>query len=387
MTLEIPLKNPDPDFDSMIKVLNGQKRSNKLFMAELLIDEEVKKEIIEKFFNEKNIPPPRAQRLGNSGQIEDKINSKEYLDAYRNYHKGLIRFYYKMGYNLIPDLEFYLNFSSLNKTSRIGRDTATLSRGERYWAEEGYGMIKSWKDFEVFPWKEANRMLDFYGDHLEYLTKNLPEGMKIAVQAAVFEPVMEWLFGYEGMFYAITDNPQLVQSVIDKLAGLVYKSYQIASQIDGVGAIWHGDDLAYKSGTMLAPDLLKKWLFPWYKKFGDLARQNHLPYWYHCCGNKSVIMEDLIEYVKIDAIHAFEDGCCPVIEYKQKYGDRVGIIGGVDIDKLARLSLKDLKTYLKKLIENCNTGTRYVFGSGNSICNFIPLDNYLTMLEVWQEYK
>jgi len=386
MTLEIPIKKPDPDFHTMAQVLSGKKKISRLFIAELLVDEEIKKIIIEKYFGEKNVPPPRGQRFGSSDDGENMHDTEDYLQAYRNYHKALISFYHRMGYNFIPDLEFYLNFSSLNKASRVGKDNAIFSRGDRYWAEEGYGMIRNWEDFEKFPWEKAEKMLDTYGEHLEFLSKNLPDGIMIAVQAAVYEPVMEWLFGYEGMFYSAFDDPDLVKAVIDTLGDLVYKSYLIAAQVKGVGVIWHGDDLAYKTGTMISPDLLRKWIFPWYKKYGEIAKKNSLPYWYHCCGNKSEIMEDLIEFVQIDAIHAFEDGCCPVMEYKKKYGGRMGLIGGADIDKLARLSVIELRKYLHKIIENCMPGGRYVFGSGNSICNFIPLENYLILLEVGQYY-
>ncbi len=62
--IEIPLKHPKPDFDELVKVLTGQLFPKRVIAAELLIDEEVKKFIIEHFFGEKNIPPPSAQRFG-----------------------------------------------------------------------------------------------------------------------------------------------------------------------------------------------------------------------------------------------------------------------------------------------------------------------------------
>jgi uroporphyrinogen decarboxylase len=386
MRFEIPLKNPKPDFDSMAKLISGEKKPDRVFIAELLVDEEIKKAIIEKYFKEKNVAPPREQRFGGSEDEGQYKSYSEYKSAYELYHKELIKFYYRMGYHFIPDLEFYLNFSSLNKASRIGSDTAIYSRGERYWAQEGFGMIRNWEDFEKFPWDKAKKMLDGYGEHLEFLSKNLPEGMKIASQAAVYEPVMEWLFGYEGLFYTVIDDFELVKAVTDTLAELVYKSYEIAAQIEGVGVIWHGDDLGYKTGTMLSPQILRKLLFPWYKKYGEIAKKYGKPYWYHCCGNKSEIMEDLIDFVKIDGLHAFEDGCCPVVGYKQKYGERLGMIGGVDIDKLVRLQGNELRKYLVYILDSCMPGGRYVFGSGNSICNFIPLENYMLMIEVGQNW-
>ena len=379
--LEIPLKNPKPDFEHLVKVLKGDVIPESVLMVELLIDEEVKKYIVDNYFNEKNIPPPSAQRFGSSVESAADRESEDYKAAYRNYHEHLIDFYHKMGYHLLPDLEFYLNFSSLNTVSRVGKDTAILSRGERYWAQESTGMIASWKDYENFPWNEAENMLSGYGEHLESLSRILPDGMKIASMAAMFEPIMEWLLGYEGLFYAAHDQPDLVEAVFDRMGQLIYDSYIIAASVEGVGVIWHGDDLGYKTATLFSPDHLRRWLFPWFKKFGEIAHSNNKPFWYHSCGNKDEIMDDLIDDIKIDALHSFEDSCCSVIDYKKRYGDRIGLIGGVDIDKLTRLEEGPLRTYIRNILDSCMPGGRYIFGSGNSICNFIPVENYFIMLE------
>lgn len=379
--LKIPIKNPKPDFDYLVKVLSGEKIPDKVISVELLVDEEIKKFIIENYFGEKNIPPPNEQRFGSSNGDDSKKNSEEYRKICDDYNKQLINFYFRMGYSCIPDLEFYLDFSTLNTVSRVGEDTAIFSRGERYWAQEGTGMLKSWEDFEKFPWEKAKKMLLRYSDHLEFLSKNLPEGMKIAAQAAIFEPTMEWLLGYEGLFYAVYDQPDLVGAVLNKIGQLVYDSYIIAAEMDGVGVIWHGDDLGFKTATMLSLDHLRKWVFPWFKRYGEIAHKYNKPLWYHVCGYKDPIMKDLIGDIKVDAIHSFEDTCCSVIDFKKKYGNRIGLIGGVDIDKLARYDEERLRKYIRDILDKCMPGGRYVFGSGNSICNFIPVKNYFIMLE------
>ena len=92
-------------------------------------------------------------------------------------------------------------------------------------------------------------------------------------------------------------------------------------------------------------------------------------------------MDILIDEVGIDAIHSFEDVSYPVSRYKKTWGERVGIIGGVDVDKLARLDEGSLRVYLRGVLEVCAAGGRYAFGSGNSIANYIPVENYLVMLD------
>jgi uroporphyrinogen decarboxylase len=379
--IELPLLKPKPDFDHLVNVLSGRATPEQVMAVELLIDEEVKKFILENLFREKNVPPPSGQRFGSGDEEVARRGSREFRAAYRSYHKHLIDFYFRMGYHCIPDLEYYLNFSSFNTASRIGRDTAPLSRGERYWAEEGRGMIQSWEDFEKFPWDTARDLLSDYGEHLRFLERNLPEGMKIAAQAALYEPIMEWLLGYEGLFLTIHDQPELVEAIFDNYGQLIYESYMIAASMDGVGVIWHGDDLGYKTATLLSPEHLRRFVFPWFEKYRKIAHDHGKPFWYHCCGNKDEIMGDLIEYVKIDALHAFEDSCSPIMEYKKRYGDRLGLIGGVDIDKLTRLDEASLRRYIHDILDTCMPGGKYLFGSGNSICNFIPVENYLIMLD------
>jgi uroporphyrinogen decarboxylase len=53
----------------------------------------------------------------------------------------------------------------------------------------------------------------------------------------------------------------------------------------------------------------------------------------------------------------------------------------VDIDKLARLDEDNLRKYVRNILDNCMPGGKYIFGSGNSICNFIPVKNYLAMID------
>ena len=64
----------------------------------------------------------------------------------------------------------------------------------------------------------------------------------------------------------------------------------------------------------------------------------------------------------------------------------MGIIGGVDVDKLTRYDEKSLRMYIREILQVCTEGGRYVFGSGNSIANYIPVKNYLIMLEEAQNW-
>ena len=378
--IEIPIKNPKPDFNSLVRVLNGSEKSNKVISAELLFDGVIKKFIIENYFNEKDYPSPVEMWGGDS---INKFNSNDKKKAYENYYKSIINFYYRMGYSLFPDMSFIINFETLNPFVLKTKDTSVLSKDTRYWAVEGTGLIKSWEDFEKFPWHIANNLINEYENNLKFLKKIIPDGMKIGVVASLFEEVLEWIFGFQGLFYMIFDIPDLVTAVFNKVGKIMYDFYALTVPNDAIGCIWHADDFGYKGGTIISIEHLNKWFFPWLKKYASIAHKYGKPFYLHSCGYKNdKVMGILINDIGVDAIHSFEDASYPVIKTKEEWGNKVGIIGGVDIDKLVRLDEISLRKYIKNILDICMHNGRYVCGSGNSICNYIPIENYLIMLDV-----
>ena len=72
----------------------------------------------------------------------------------------------------------------------------------------------------------------------------------------------------------------------------------------------------------------------------------------------------------------------PVEEAYRRWGDRVAILGGVDMDVLGRGTEAQVRTRTRAILEVCAAqGTGYCLGTGNTACNYIPLDNYLVMLD------
>jgi uroporphyrinogen decarboxylase len=101
----------------------------------------------------------------------------------------------------------------------------------------------------------------------------------------------------------------------------------------------------------------------------------------HSCGKIEAVMPDLIEGVGIDARHSFEDAITPVARAKRLYGDRIALLGGVDVDILARGSPDHVRAATRRILEACMPGGGYALGSGNSVANYVPLPNFLAMLD------
>jgi uroporphyrinogen decarboxylase len=239
-------------------------------------------------------------------------------------------------------------------------------------------LITNWDDFEAFPWDEIEPDCGISN----IMARDLPPGMKIVVQSSFFEHVMHTLLGHEGLFYMLYDEPDLVTQVFDRWGQKVYEYYEAALQAEEVGAIFHGDDLGFKTSTMLSPAVLRRLVLPWLRKYVALAHSHGKTFWLHSCGNiYNGIMEDLIEDVQIDALHSFQETILPVDQFKARYGDRVAALGGVDVDNLARMDKESLRNRIRTILDSCMPGGRFALGSGNSVTNYVPLENYFVMLE------
>jgi uroporphyrinogen decarboxylase len=353
-----PVRNPEPDFVSLKEVLGGKKKPEKIYFVELLMDEEIKRSVVEKLFRKRWVP-------------YSSENEKSYL-------LQDIDFWYRMGYDYIRVSGGGRVTLSWQRDIRETGDTAVLSRGERVWVEEGQGIISSWEDFEKYQWPDPKK-IDYFP--YEFTAKNLPEGMQMMVcpSDGIFEVVSESLLGMEGLSYLLADEPELVKEVFKKVGEIIYSFYENVIELDNVGGFFQGDDMGYKTSTIVRPDTLRELVLPWHKKFAELAHRHDKMYWLHCCGNVLTLMDDFINDVMIDAFHSFQDVIIPVGDFMRRYPE-IATLGGVDVNNLGRMEEKELRIYIQGILNQCMPG-RYALGSGNSIANYIPLENYLVMLD------
>ncbi len=264
------------------------------------------------------------------------------------------------------------------------RNTAAAATGDRQWVNEHEGLIKSSSDFESYPWP-APATVDFAA--AEAAAAALPEGMGLIGFSG---GVLEWssnLLGLEGMMLLLYDDPELVRAVVDRVGQIIYDAFRVFCEMESVFAIWLGDDMGFKTATLLQPRHLRRYILPWHKRYVELAHQTGRLFLLHSCGHVEAVMPDLIEDVRIDAKHSFEDVIVPVEEFKQWWGTRVAVLGGVDVDLLSRGTQDDVRRRTSQILTACAPGGGYACGSGNSITNYMPTENYVAMIETIHRFN
>lgn len=317
------------------------------------------------------------------GWIDYRVASA-YLGKPIRTYADWVEFWWKAGYDfihIVPPYYFPSPRQEAHHTySRYGDEISS-----RAWVAEHKGAITNEEEFEAFPFPSPEEV-DY--SIVEETKKALPEGMKIITgTGGIFEET-SFAMGFETLAISIYDEPKLVEKVFNKVGEILIEITDIAGDLSGdaLGALWLSDDIAYTEGTFFSPTVYRKFLFPWYKKFGKICKKYDVPFLYHSDGKLWEILDDLID-CGVNAIHPIEPKAMDIREVKEEYGDKLCILGGLNLDyPLSRGTPEEVEEEVKRLIREVAPGGGYCLGSSNSITEYVPLENYKAMLESGLKY-
>lgn len=233
--------------------------------------------------------------------------------------------------------------------------------------------------FNAYQWPDPDRA-DF--SVFDIVNKNLLEGMKIIAfgPGGVLENVIK-LCGYDNLCMMLADDPQLVAEIFEAVGSRLNRYYEIiGNSFEKVGAMISNDDWGFKTQTMLSPEDMRKYLFPWHKKIVETIHKSGRPAILHSCGNLEKVMDDIIYDMKYDAKHSYEDSICPVEKAYEMWSAKIAILGGIDVDFLCRSDVDKIKERARKMLALSSERGAYALGSGNSIPDYVPDEKYLAMI-------
>ncbi len=253
------------------------------------------------------------------------------------------------------------------------------------------GVIKTMADFDAYPWQE---LPDLYfqrnRNHFAMLGEALPPGMKAVggVGNGVFECVQD-IVGYTDLCYIAEDDPELYAKLFaavgDALAAIW--SRFLPEFGDAFCVLRMGDDLGFKSNTLLSANDIRTHIVPQYRRVADLVHAQGKPFLLHSCGCLFPVFDDIIAEARIDAKHSNEDQIATFDVWVDRYGDRIGNFGGIDTDAVCRLGPQEMREYIVTLLDKVQGRGGIAFSSGNSIPSYVPVEGYLTMIETVREYR
>ena len=241
-----------------------------------------------------------------------------------------------------------------------------------------HACIENREDFERYPWPDPDKA-DY--SRLEKAAPYLPGNMKIMASSpdGLLENVIN-IVGYDNLCLMLYDDPELVRDIFDRVGSILLRHYEISASFDTVGILMINDDWGFNSQPMLSPAQMREYAFPWHKKMVEVAHKHGKPAVLHSCGQLESVMEDIIEDMKFDGKHSYQDNILPVEDAYRRWGGRIAILGGLDVDFLVRSEPEEITARARRMLEMAEEKGGYALGSGNSIPSYIPPEHYFAML-------
>jgi len=253
------------------------------------------------------------------------------------------------------------------------------------------GPIQTRDDFEKYPWDELEERYYAVADRkFASVGQSLPAGMKAfgGIGNGVFE-ISEDLVGFERLAYMLADDPSLFADLYIRIGDLFVTIWERFLENYGVdyAVCRFGDDLGFKTSTLVSPRIIQKHIVPQYARIIDLIKKAGKPFMWHSCGKIFSVMDDVIA-LGINGKHSNEDAIAPFDEWITRYSDRIALLGGIDVDTLCQNSpdeIFDLIVEKGTIYRKMARG--YALGSGNSIPDYVPVDGYLAMVRAAQHIR
>ncbi|MEI7634548.1 MAG: uroporphyrinogen decarboxylase family protein [bacterium] len=356
-----------PDADGFLRCIRREGEPRRVHLFELYLDPEIQQAICDRYGVLEGLDP---------GGAHFELRRQIRLQSFLGYD------YVRCG---LDGLQMPMSTRSVDDTAAMGRDAG------RQFEDEHTGPVATWEQFEKYDWPDPARAST---EPLEWLEKNLPDNMCVmgnsgyasSIGFGRFFKSLSSLMGYETMCYALYEQRDLVAAIVGRVTAIYKASLDRMLEFERVRLIVANDDMGFKTGTLVSPGDLRELILPAHKLMAQTARAAGRPYVLHSCGNLALIMDDLIDDVRIDAKHSFEDVILPVAEAKRLYGGRIAILGGIDMDAITRGSEAEVRARACQTLEACMPGGGYCLGTGNTVANYVPVDNYLAMMDEGRKF-
>jgi len=211
----------------------------------------------------------------------------------------------------------------------------------------------------------------------------------VDLSSTLIEAAYAHIIGTQTFFLQMFDEPELIDGVLDGLTEYYTELGKNAIAM-GVDMIRVGDDVGAQQAMMISPKQWRQLAKPRFDyMFKEFRKANdELFIKVHSCGDYSPIFPDIVELgADLSGLLQPTGGLKDRANIKASYGDRIGLIGGFDVQNLLpRGQVEDVRKGVLEVMKTYAQGGGYVFSPSHYILADVPVQNIYTMLEAQREF-
>ncbi|MFQ6047806.1 MAG: uroporphyrinogen decarboxylase family protein [Phycisphaerae bacterium] len=192
--------------------------------------------------------------------------------------------------------------------------------------------------------------------------------------------------GLQRALVLMIEQPEVMQAAIEQATVRCIELDRIFAR-EGVDGLAPGADYATTRGLMFDPKLFERLMLPAIKRQTAAAHDLGLFVLKHACGNNWAILDGFVE-AGYDAYQSIQGSAgMHLQQLKQRYGSRLALWGGVQVETLVRGSPQQIRREVIDALTVAGPGGGFILGSSHSIVNATRPENYLAMIEAWREFR
>ena len=342
----------DSDINRLLKVLDGR-IPDRIPYLDFLFSKKIMQNTLGR-----NIDYKVTTRADSSTKID--IDSKDFID-----------FIYSIGQDLAGFLILAPDTYSLKDGGKITKCIDIIDKIELYKKIE----YPVFKDF-ILEYQERY-------ESMEKESRRLNIGLTM-LTGAIFQDSHQ-LMGFDNLMFKIYDDIPFIEKIMDFFTDIYYEVARFICSYD-VSLFFYTDNIAYNNGPFFKPELFKNLYLPRLKKVLQPAFDKGLPIIFDSDGDIEWLIEDLI-HMGINAIHPIDPGGMNIYKIKEKYGEKITIMGNVGQDfPLSSGSKNDVEKDVKKRIALLGRGGKYVLKSSHDVGDNVKVENFIAMIKTLHEY-
>ena len=213
------------------------------------------------------------------------------------------------------------------------------------------------------------------------------KGRFILYGAAVgFDKIQSYVKTDELLKFVIKD-PELVIDMYETDAKLAMDMYEI--MVKGgfkFDAAFLFCDLGYRKGVFFSPRHYEEQLHPVFKRLCKFFKSRGLYVFLHSCGNVKQFIPYFIEE-GFDVLQPLEvKAGMDLLELKEKYGDKLTFMGGIDVRVMATNDPTKIKEEIERKIPKAKEGGGYIYHSDHSVPYDVSFKSYSYLIELVKKY-
>ncbi len=272
---------------------------------------------------------------------------------------------------LEDDETHYLGLDGFGRRVRMDKRTATIPLPETFPVET----MDDWLRLKPMFLYDPCRVTD---EEIAAARARQRDGAVLTVGIPGGFDILRELMGEENGCVAMFEDPELVGDILDTVGRTCERVIQeILSRGLVPDQLSVHEDMAGKSGPMVGPNMVARYIAPYYLRSWNLVREAGTElFCQDSDGNMNPVIDAFVE-AGVNIFYPCEPAAgMDIVALRRKYGHKIAFKGGIDKHVLRR-SAEEIDEELAYKLQPCVTEGGVVLGLDHRIPNGTPLPNYV----------